>query len=174
MDFCRSRSSATQSPKCRVRRRQGRRSSTVPPLLRSGEPSFDQPQAANGPTELQGSHLMSIVIAGLDESYPLVGDQENQPVFSGKASRPGAGVQILQWFRFSHPAQWVTAHRFHQLKDPEGGLSVRLYPITKVLHKIDIKNEFPGAFRATLRVQGRLLWPALGSSMTGRHPFGLS
>ena len=49
-----------------------------------------------------------VVISSLKEIDPVVANEVNEAMFLGKTTRPDAGREIFEWFRFANTSKWIT------------------------------------------------------------------
>ena len=81
----------------------------------------------------------SVVIARLEEVHRVFRDQIDDAVLLGEPTRPGSGEKMLQRLRLSDPREWLAQDGLNQVEGAQRHLSIRLYPVTKVLAKFRLE-----------------------------------
>ena len=66
----------------------------------------------------------------------------NQPVLLGDSPGRRAGQCKLERFRLSDSGKRISQNSLHQLQYSKCGVSIRLYPVLKVLAELRVKNGF--------------------------------
>ena len=74
--------------------------------------------------------MASIVVACLQEVYPVFAYQIHDAMFSCQSPRPGPSSQMLQWLRLSYPREWVSENILYYRQCPQCYLAVRFDPVS--------------------------------------------
>jgi hypothetical protein len=90
--------------------------------------------------------LGSVVIPSLKKIDAICAHRVDEPMFFGDPTGPCPRQNVLQRFRFPDALEGIPHDRFDQIKNPKRHASVRLYPVSKVLTKLGMKD------RETLRL----------------------
>ena len=102
-----------------------------------------------------------IVIPCLKKIDPDVANEVYKAMLLGKATRPDAGGEILEWFRFANACKGIAHDGLDKVECTQGSLAIDFDPVAEVFPELRLEDSFsnayfskPSSFRSFSEVEG--------------------
>ena len=82
------------------------------------------------------------MITRLKKIDSVVANEVYKAMFLGKTTRPDAGGEIFEWFRFANACKGIAHDSLDQVERTQGSLSVGFDPVTEVFPELWLEDSF--------------------------------
>jgi hypothetical protein len=90
---------------------------------------------------------MLVVVASLEEVYPLVAHQIDNPVFPSKPPGPRPRSKVLERLRLSNAREWVAPDGIDDVQDAASDLAIGINPVPEILKELRLEDKLSSLTR---------------------------